>query len=35
MTKEHLLKIANSTWRKYTHIDEENEEFREMFEPNY
>ena len=35
MNKEHLLKIINNTWLKYAQIDETNEQFKSLFEPEY
>jgi len=35
MNTEHLLKIINNTWLKYSQIDETNEQFKSMFEPVY
>lgn len=35
MDKETLLKIINNSWCKYSPIDEHNDEFKSMFEPEY
>lgn len=35
MNTEHLLKIINNTWLKYAQIDETNEQFKSMYEPEY